>query len=640
MGSAGVRRFALLPFLASSLAGLLWLSLSATGCAGGNRVVVAGDGGPDDCPAEQHKDTTGACVPGPAPECEPGSMKALGDPACAPIGWSDCGDGFEKDPSGWGCREVLAAECSGATRGALGSTTCVPVGDCDAPFPPPNARLFVSATGATDATHFRSLYAAALASRAGDVIAVDSGVYRESAQFDRSVSVVGRCAEKVIFDGTGLSTPGLIVLARMNVSGLTLRKFNVAIDLSNGIVLEDTVIEDSRDVGIYADAPSIQAKVARTVIRNTTAVGMQTAFGIDLANGTTMDLVDSEITKSEGAGLIVTPGSKVNITTSVIRSSQFDRKGTGGYGVNGQGGDATIRGSAFIDNSDTGVRAYKGATFDVQRSVIRGTRAGDLGRGYGLVASTGSTLTAKDVVVTETVGIGIVSEGSKATVTNAVVRAQRPAPDGDFGDGVYVFNGGSLSLSRVAILDNARSGADVFDAKTEATFEHVLLSDTKALPAGDMGLGIAVAFGAHAKLDATVVANNRHTGIYAFEGATLDVTKTAVRNTALQGARQPLGHGILATDSRRVVLTDSEVRHSAGIGVALAGSSAIISGCTIADNAVGIHVQDGSTLSQVVTVPKEPSGLSVEVSEDTKFEGNATRVGNGVVPLPDPLTRL
>jgi len=109
-------------------------------CAGaGSVVVVGGDGGAGACPADQHADTTGTCVAGPPPECEAGSMKAPGELVCAPIGWSDCEGGFEKDPSGWGCKELLAEGCTGATRAALGQKSCVPVGDCNAPFPPANA---------------------------------------------------------------------------------------------------------------------------------------------------------------------------------------------------------------------------------------------------------------------------------------------------------------------------------------------------------------------------------------------------------------------------------------------------------------------------------------------------------------------
>lgn len=613
-------------------------ALACAGCAGAGSTYVAGDGG-SACPEGQHADTTGACVAGPAPECAAGSMKALGETACAPIGWNECGDGFEKDPSGWGCREVLpAAACTGATRAALGSKTCVPVGDCDAPLPS-SARLFVSAAGPVDATHFRSLYSAALASRSGDVIAVEPGTYRESAQFDRPVTVVGRCPEKVIFEGTGLTTPGLIVLAQSTFRGITLRKFPVAVQAEASVVIEDSILEDNVDIGIYTEGTGIVAKVSRTVIRGTRSTGTQTAFGIDLAKGTTMDVVDTEIAGSEGAGIIVTPGSKISITSSVVHRSTPDRQGAGGYGINGQGGDATIKSSAFIANADTGIRAYKGGVFTVENAVVRGTKPGDRGRGYGMVASEGGTLTASKVVVTETVGIGIVSSGGTAKITDAVVRGQLPAPDGDFGDGVYAFNAGSLSLTRVAILDNARAGADVFDAKTEATFDHVYLSGTKPVPGKDMGLGIIVAMGAHAKIDASVITNNHHSGIYVDRG-TLDLTTTAVRGTSLQLAREPLGHGILAIDSPRVVIDRCEVRRSAAVGLALAATSATITGTVVAENAVGIHVQDGSTLEEVDVVPSAPSGTKVSVTKDTRFEGNATKVGSGVIPLPDPLTRL
>lgn len=607
-------------------------------CAGTGNSFIAAEGGTA-CPEGQHNDTTGACVAGPPPECPAGSMKVLGEAACTPIGWNDCSGEFEKDPSGWGCREVLpTAACSGATRAALGSKTCVPVGDCDAPLPS-NARLFVSATGATDATHFRTLDQAALASRSGDVIAIEPGTYRGSAQLDRAVTIVGRCAEKVILDGTGVSTPGLIVLAQSTVRGVTIRKFPVAVQAEASFTIEDSVFEDNDDIGIYSDGSAIVGKLARSVIRGTRAAGMDTAFGVDLALGTAMEISDSEIAGSQGAGIIVTPGSRVTMTSSVVHDNIADRRSVGGYGINGQGGDATIERSAFIDNADTGIRAYKGGRFTVESTVVRGTKPGDRGRGYGMVASEGGTLTASKVVVTETVGVGVVTSGGTAKLTDVVVRGQVAAPDGDFGDGVYAFNAGTLSLTRVAVLDNTRAGISVFDAKTEATLDHVFLSGTKPLPTKDMGLGIIVGLGAHAKIDAAVIVSNRHTGIYV-DRSTLDVTRTAIRDTALQGSRVPLGHGLLAIESSHVVVDRCEVRRSAGIGMAFANTSATVTDTVVAENAVGIHVQEGSTLEEVETAPASPSGGKVDVTKSTRFEGNATKVGSGVIPLPDPLKGL
>jgi hypothetical protein len=608
------------------------------GCAGSDTIIVAGgDGGAVDCPADQHRDTTGACIAGPPLECEAGSMKALGELTCTPIGWTDCEGGFEKDPSGWGCREVLADACTGATRAALGKTTCVPVGDCTAAFPPANATLFVSPTGPLNATHFHSIESAALASRAGDVIAIDAGTYHESVQMDRAISLVGRCAEQVILAGTGLTTPGLIVDARTTVRGLTVRKFPTGIQLSTGLDMADTVLTDNLDAGIYSEGSAIDVKIARSVIRNTRPGTIATAFGIDLALGTTADIVDTEISASEGAGIIVTPGSTVSLASSVIRGGAGDSKGEGGFGINAQGGVATVTHSAIIDNTDSGLRAGKAGTLTVDHAVVRGTLSGSHGFGNGLAAADRSTLTATNVVVTGTHGVGAADYASKMSITDSVVRAQVPAPDGDFGDGVYVFGAGTLNLSRVAILDNARAGADIFDASTEASFDHVLISGTKPLPAGDMGLGIAVAFGSHAAITSSIIASNHHTGIYVFEGSTLDVTKTAVRDTSLENKGVPLGHGILVTDSNHAVISGCEVRRSAGIGLAFSKSAAVVKSSTIADNAVGIHAQDGSMLLQVDVAPEAPSGTDVSVSADTTFDGNGTRIGSGTVPLPDPL---
>jgi hypothetical protein len=177
----------------------------------------------------------------------------------------------------------------------------------------------------------------------------------------------------------------------------------------------------------------------------------------------------------------------------------------------------------------------------------------------------------------------------------------------------------------------------VFDARTEASFDHVLITATKPLPTGTMGLGIAAGFGSHAAVTSTIITSSHHTGIYVFDGSTLDATNTAVRDTSVQVSGVPLGHGMLIMDSTHAVISGCEVRRSAGIGLAFSRSAASITSTTIADNAVGIHAQDGSMLAQVDVAPSQPTGVTVSVSADTTFAGNATRVGSGTVPLPDPL---
>jgi hypothetical protein len=446
----------------------------------------------------------------------------------------------------------------------------------------------------------------------------------------------------VILDGSNpsITTPGLIIDAQTTVRGITVRKFPTGAQLSAGLTVEDSVFDGNYDVGIYAEGTKITAKVVRSVIRNTVTRDYPTAFGIDLALGTTMDLVDSAIVASAGGNIIVVPGNTIHITGSVIRDGSGDKKNTGGYGLNGQGGSATIERSAFLHNADTGVRSYKGSSVTITDSVIRSTQIGDLGRGYGLVAANGAKLDATRVNIVDTQGVGVVVQGSTATLTDSVVRAQGPVLDGDFGDGVYAFGAAKLTVTNTAIVDNARQGVASFDKDTETTLDRTLISGTKPLPGGTMGLGLGVAFGGHASLTSSAILDSHHCGIYVFEGATLDVLASVIRNTQTQLAREPLGHGILVTDSPHVTFVRSEIRKSAGVGLALAATPAFVAQAVIAENAVGIHVQDGSTLREVDAVSGDPQGLDVDVTKDTVFEGNGSKVGNGTIPLPAPLPHL
>ena len=111
-----------------------------------------------------------------------------------------------------GCDAVVSTKmcASGSgTRERLGGATCEPVTDCNAPFPPAGATLFVKATytaGEVDATHFKTLTEALAVATAGATIAVDAGTYAEKVKPTTAVAIVGRCAEQVTFalnDGTG-----------------------------------------------------------------------------------------------------------------------------------------------------------------------------------------------------------------------------------------------------------------------------------------------------------------------------------------------------------------------------------------------------------------------------------------------------
>jgi len=79
------------------------------------------------------------------------------------------------------------------------------------------------------------------------------------------------------------------------------------------------------------------------------------------------------------------------------------------------------------------------------------------------------------------------------------------------------------------------------------------------------------------------------------------------------------------------------ITKSAGAALVFASSRGNVNHARIRSNAVGIQVQDGSMLQEVATVPDDVPDSTVNVSSDSIFDGNGSRVGSGSVPLPAPL---
>ncbi len=198
--------------------------------------------------------------------------------------------GFAADPSGWGCQEILpAAACTGATYESLGSSTCQPIGDCAAAFPPPNATLFVDASftaAQLDATHFATISAAMAAAPAGAVVAVDAGTYTESVNVRSAVSIVGRCAEKVILASPGGAVAGvqaLYVSGTVAIQGLTIGGFRGGVvEQQTTMTVESCLFTQNLDSGVVADGGTL--KMSHSRIADTVQVGDQ-GFGVLVDRG-------------------------------------------------------------------------------------------------------------------------------------------------------------------------------------------------------------------------------------------------------------------------------------------------------------------------------------------------------------------
>lgn len=71
-------------------------------------------------------------------------------------------------------------------------------------------------------------------------------------------------------------------------------------------------------------------------------------------------------------------------------------------------------------------------------------------------------------------------------------------------------------------------------------------------------------------------------------------------------------------------------------GCERAGSPALVRTSFVRSNAVGIHVQDAALREEADATEISPG--EVIVTADTTFADNATKVGSGVLALPEPPT--
>ncbi len=530
----------------------------------------------------------------PPNDCAPGTMASLGSRECVPVGPAKCENGFEKDPSGWGCRAVLPEKtCAGATRDALGSASCVPVGDCDAPFPPANATLFVNAAF-TDAdvgpTKFKTIKAALAAATSSSVIAVESGTYVEGIESPTSsLTIVGRCADKVHIDGTTTENHGLYLGKRLQVTlkGVTLIGHYEGVRAMGGakITLEDVVIEGPRFTGLITYQPDSLIHAERVVVRNTKPHEPQNAavVSVNADEGGTIELVDSAIANSWEAGVVATNASspktpsKVVLTRSVVRGTNLDQHGNDGAGVVISGySSGEITDSAILDSRRDGIMTvYEGPQVTMTRGEIRRTlddKATDIS---SAIYSESGKVTLEDVSIHDATQSGLMAR-TKGSITGkgVVVHGTKPGADGAFGMGAWADSGGKITLEKSALVDNAYYGAAVLYASSVVTLKDTLIRGTAAqkIDQGGLGRGVNVEDGAAANLDNVSIIANDGEGLF-------------VRGETKEGKR---AHAT----ANRLLIANARTFDGTGLFVAKGGLVEIEGGAIIEAQKAGVVVNE------------------------------------------------
>lgn len=583
-------------------------------------------------------DEGGACVPLAPEGCDgDGELAVPGEDSCRSIGWTECGAAFSPDdkagctdlcrdgdvrscrvagripcadgfvPADLGCSAVVATEtCAGATRPALGAEACVPVGDCDAPFPPAGATLFVDDTfadGELDAAHHRSIVGALAVAASGDVIAVESGTYRERVVVPSGVELAGRCAAQVVIEGPDDLGIGVSDDVGVVVRGVTVRGFDIGVqvDYAATATFEDVIVEDNDTVGMFVLDSGTEVTMRRSVIRDPAGIAGRFGTGIGVGFGGALTLEDSAVERSLDMGLLVDDaGSQATVSRSIVAGTQGRGNDTLGWGLVAQGGGAiTLIDSLVRGNRNVGVNAVgSGSSLVVRGSVVEDTVVGaDVpggGNAFGVSAQLSAALEIEDTTVRRSAlyGVRVGEEGTSATLRGLVVDGVAPEPVDGLSVGLLVENGAAATLVESFVRNEASlAGPTSFGAAAASgatlTLEDVTVAEVPGagvasdgagslvearrvlvrdggVPGGDFGHGVSVSAGARFVADGLGLVGDQSSALFV-DDAEASVARATVRGTRPGAAGR--GRAVNAQFAAVVDIEASRLEDNVQVGV-------------------------------------------------------------------------
>ena len=338
---------------------------------------------------------------------------------------------------------------------------------------------------------------------------------------------------------------------------------------------------------------------------------------------------------SEGA-------AKVLLERVVVRNTREDA-GTGdaGPGLNLQSGSvAVVKDSAFSGNHYANVRISSSSNATLDHVVLRDgkpNRTQDVGRGLSVQADATATVTHAAFVDNYEVAV-VAADGTKLVLEDVLVGRTKLASSGEFGRALDLFGGAEVKATRFHAYDNHDASVIAVEPGTHLTMTASCIVDTQFDKGGYLGRSLTVQQGASVDIDDSAIVGSREVGVAAFDAGSSVTLKRSIVTGSIPNAGDAFGHGVMCTAGASLVIEDTEIASNTAIGIAVGDGSARITRTRIRGNAVGLYVEDGTTLIEGET--PGPTTLQVTVSSDSLFEANGTRVSAGSLPLPGPSSVL
>jgi hypothetical protein len=403
----------------------------------------------------------------------------------------------------------------------------------------------------------------------------------------------------------------------------------------------------SLDTRATLDGSVIRDTVPRTVAMVNPMDPAHKQYGgdaIEAQGRVSVTVTNSSLLRSGGDGVVVIVApAHADLTDTTVFSSLVTPNGDGSVGFVLQAGSrGTLTRTALVSGTAGGAQAQgPGTSLSLVDSLITdslnlGTKP--VGQGLDIAYDAGVSLSGSAVTASSGEGL-LLGYGAAADITNSVFGWNTSFPDGTLGRGIEVRNAATLNVTSSALVAAREVALVVTDQGSFAQVSGSVVRDTLGDVDGFAGRGVNVQNGAHLLLSDSLVSGNRDVGLMVAQvGSTAVLQSTVVTGTLPRDMDGHFGIDVASMVNGRLDLRQSQVLSSSSIGLVVAQASATVQACLIAHNPVAVQVQNGSMLSQVTDLPMTVGPLDVLITEDTLFDDNATRVGTGEVPLPEPPT--
>ena len=267
------------------------------------------------------------------------------------------------------------------------------------------------------------------------------------------------------------------------------------------LIMKRAVMNNNRDVGLYASGTETAIEVQDIVIQNTQSQESDETSGSGMAiwNGATLTIERAVMANNRNVSLLASgTETAIEVLDIVIQNTQSQESDkASGIGINVQhGATLTIERAVMDNNRGAGLFARgDGSIVRAQDIVIQNTRGEEIDgtNGAGIQAQHRAALSLTRTILDNNRSAGLVVLDATTTIAAQDIIIQNtqihtcatpgfsPSCEEGYGDGLLVMGGGDITLNSFVSRGNARVGVYLFDA-TGSLFDNVSMNSITGSP--------------------------------------------------------------------------------------------------------------------------------------------------------------